>query len=114
MGVGVDEGKGVLLRPLISATSSPQGSEGVGVGVGVADGEIVGVGVGVGVIKQSKTASKSKVEHGSIVEVVVVQLPSENKLTSKSGHWENDPVGPNNKQLPPYEFDKHHCVVPEE
>ena len=108
MGVGVDEGNGVFLRPPISASSPPQGFELVGVGVGVADGEIVGVGVGVGVIKQLKSASKSKVAQGSVVEVVVVQLPSEKRLTSKSGHCENDPVGPNNKQLPPKVFDKHH------
>ena len=75
VGVGDEEGTGVFLRPPISANKPPQTLELVGVGVGVGVGVDGGVVVGVGVIKQSNMALKSNESHGSVVVVVVTQVP---------------------------------------
>ena len=101
-------------RPLIVAEKPPQGFVGVGVGVGV----MVGVGLGDGsggggILKQSNTASKSKVSHG-FGGIGVTHSPSLKKLESKSGHCEVELKGPQRSQLPPKVDDKHHCKVDNE
>ena len=112
VGVGVAVGDGEIVIPVITPENPPQGLLvlGVGVGVGVGDGD--GSGGGGGGIKQSNTALKSKNAQGSVVIGVVGQVPSLNMVGSKSGHKDNELVGPNKEQLPPTEVDKHHCVVP--
>jgi hypothetical protein len=72
-------------------------------------GGIVVVVVVVGGIKQSKIAVKSKASHGDVVVVVTVgQEPELKNDSSRSGHVDVEPSGPNCKQDPPSELDKHH------
>ena len=116
VGVGVDvaAGVGVNLVAVTSKFAPPHTLVPVGVKVGVGVGVGVGVSDGVIVTSQSKRASKSNVAQGSVVVVVVTQTPLANNVSSKSGHGVVDPKGPNCKQVPPKDADKHHKGSPVE
>ena len=92
----------------------PHGLDDDGVGVGVGVGELVGVGVGDRGTKQSKMASNSKVKHGFVVVVVVIQTPEYITVSSKSGTVLELAKGPNCSHTPPKVDDRHHLVSPEE
>jgi hypothetical protein len=87
VGVGVIVGVGVGVYPLdvTDIPLPPQGFDGDGLGVGVGVGVLLGVGVGDSGTKQSNNASKSNVAQGSVVVVVVTQVPSYITVSSRSG-----------------------------
>ena len=114
VGVEVAAGVGVNFVAVTSKLAPPHTLVCVGVKVGVGVGVGVGVSDGVIVTSQSNNASKSKVVHGSVVVVVVTQTPLANNVSSKSGQGAVEPKGPNCKQVPPKDDDKHHKVSPVE
>jgi hypothetical protein len=94
---------------VIEAENEVHGSiVGEGVFVGLTVGVFVGVIDGVGGTSHSKYATKSKTAHGSVVVVVVTQVPLVKYSSHKSGQIDSDGYGPAKTQLSVTAL-KHHC-----